>query len=194
MDFPEIFKGTPTPAKWAALGEYLSKSEITGGPGLRVRRVGNKTVITTKKGSGKSGGGGQAGAFWTRYTDEAGDTMLQGGTVTGGNGGSATVADYKVLDADTGVGSLEDDILYLQVACTATIEDGLMMPGCEITTATLETGASVPDNHTFTVAAPSGNLYLEVGRWNATTFLPAGPPGNVLASGCIGNFLLTKVT
>jgi hypothetical protein len=145
------------------------------------------------------GGSGGGGAFFTTYTITAegatqGDTMLQGGTVTGGNGGSATVADYKVLDPDTGVGSLEGDILYLQVAATATIEDGLMMPGCTITTATLETAATVPDNHTFTVAAPSGNLYFEVGRWNADTFLPSGPPGNLLASGCIGNFSLAKVT
>jgi hypothetical protein len=49
MDFPEIFKGTPTPAKWAALGEFLQAGSISGGPGLRVRRVGNKTVITTRR-------------------------------------------------------------------------------------------------------------------------------------------------
>lgn len=49
MDFPEIFKGSPTPTKWAALGEHLSKGQITGGPGIRVRRVGNNTVITTRR-------------------------------------------------------------------------------------------------------------------------------------------------
>lgn len=76
MDFPEIFKGTPTPAKWAALGEYLRSSGTTGGPGLRVRRVGNKTVITTRRRTFAAGG--EAGTlnpwqpiFFTTGTGEA---------------------------------------------------------------------------------------------------------------------------
>lgn len=49
MEFPDIFKGTVTPAKWAALGEYLQTAGISSGPGLRVRRVGNRTIITTRR-------------------------------------------------------------------------------------------------------------------------------------------------
>jgi hypothetical protein len=58
MDFPDIFKGTPTPAKWAALGEYLRDGEISCGPGLRLRRVGNKSLITARRFKGAIGGGG----------------------------------------------------------------------------------------------------------------------------------------
>lgn len=36
MNFDEIFRGDPTPAKWAALGRYLRGQRITAGPGLRV--------------------------------------------------------------------------------------------------------------------------------------------------------------
>lgn len=49
MDLSDIFSGTVTPAKWRALGEYLNSGTISGGPGLRVRRVGNKTIITTRR-------------------------------------------------------------------------------------------------------------------------------------------------
>jgi hypothetical protein len=149
-------------------------------------------IITVPSRPGQ-GGGGKLGAFFTTYTDEIGDTYIQAGTVTGGNGGSATVADEKILDAETGVGTNSGKVLYIKVACSATIDSGIMLPGCAITTATLETGTTIPDNHTFTVAAATGDLHFEIGRWNDATFLRAGPPGNFLASGCIGNFALTKL-
>ena len=175
---------------------------------------GNKQVITAAWGNAireaiarladrkwKEGKGGavssQYGAFWTRYSDELGDTYLQGGTITGGNGGSESIADEKVMDAETGAETNADKILYIQANCTATVEDGIMLPGCLLNSASLSTvaiGTGVPANHTFTVASATGNIYLEIGRWNADSFLPAGPPGNLLASGCIGDFSISKVT
>jgi hypothetical protein len=134
------------------------------------------------------------GAFYRLFLDAAGDTYLQGGTVTGGNGGSATIADEKVLDAETGVGTLAGKVLFLEVTCNATVDSGIMLPGCAVTAADIPAAAAaVPANQAFTAAAPTGKkLYLELGRWTETTFLPAAP-GNILASGCIGNFALTRV-
>lgn len=132
------------------------------------------------------------GAFYTKYVDGAGDTYLQGGSVFGGNGGTSTIGDYKVKDSATGVVHTAGTKLYLQASCEATVSDGIMLPGCKLNTADLDTTAgSVPNNHTFTVASDTGNLYVEIGRWTADDFLPAAP-GNIMASGCIGNFYLSR--
>lgn len=133
-----------------------------------------------------------SGAFFGKYADTLGDTYLQCGTVTGSNGGSESITDYKIIDADDGITSAAGTILYLQANVSAVIEDDLMLPGCTLNTASLATGASVPDNDTFTVASPTGDIYAEVGRWNAYTFLPSAAAGNYLASGTVGYFILSK--
>jgi hypothetical protein len=55
MNLSDIFSGKITDAKWRALGEYLQGGSISAGPGLRTRRVGNKTVISATR---RAGGGG----------------------------------------------------------------------------------------------------------------------------------------
>lgn len=60
MEFGDIFKGSPSPAKWEALGKYLREGEIRGGHGVLVRQVGNKTIISAaRRGESASGGGGR---------------------------------------------------------------------------------------------------------------------------------------
>lgn len=138
-----------------------------------------------------SGGGGMAGAFYTQYTDEDGHTFLQGGGVSGGNGGSASIADEKVIDEATGPVHAEGVVLYLKASCKATVEDGVMLPGCEVlgTPILTTTGGS---NHTFTTDADTGYLYYEIGRWTTTAFLPSGA-GNLSVSGCIGDFNFSRI-
>jgi hypothetical protein len=69
----------------------------------------------------------------------SGDTYPQGGTVTAGNGGSKTIADYMVIDsADTPPLTNSGKVLYLRAAVTATVEDGVLMPGGELTAANTE--------------------------------------------------------
>jgi hypothetical protein len=146
----------------------------------------------SSSGSGTSSLG--AGAFNRLTVDDDGDTILQGGTVTGGNGGAHTFADYKVLDASTGPVETDGSILFVKVECEATVANGQMLPGCKVTTAgahVWDTDASeVPDNHSFTTSAATGFLYYEVGRWTDTEFLPAAAGSNLRASGCIGDFLI----
>jgi hypothetical protein len=143
-----------------------------------------------------SAASGAVGAFFSLYTDEDRDTYLQGGSVTGGNGGTETIANIKVKDADTGVGSLAGKRLYLKADCEATVDSGIMLPGCLLKGATCSladttTAGDIPPNHTFTTTAKTGSIYVEIGRWTADSFLPAAV-GNVLASGCIGNFHLSR--
>jgi hypothetical protein len=60
MDLSDIFSGTMTPAKWRALGSYLESSGTITGPGLRARKVGNKTILSTRR---RGMGGGSGGAY-----------------------------------------------------------------------------------------------------------------------------------
>lgn len=186
------------PAAWNAMVDYITWLE----QGQRSLMPRSSSDISAKMGphgttwalKRRSGGIGTIlnGAFYTRYKDADGHTMLQCGTVTGDNGGSESIADYKVVDADTGTVGSAGDILYIVANCTATIEDGLMLPGCLLNTASLDIAATVPDNHSFTVDDDTGDIYVEVGRWTDTVFLPSSAPGHYTAAGTLGNFLLTK--
>jgi hypothetical protein len=49
MDLADIFSGAISPAKWRALGEFLGKSRITGGQGVRVRQVAGQTIISARR-------------------------------------------------------------------------------------------------------------------------------------------------
>lgn len=131
------------------------------------------------------------GAFYTLYVD-SGDTYLQCGSITGGNGGSDTIADEPVLDAgDLPAGVIGGHILAVQANVTATISDGIMLPGCGLNSASIAAVPTLPQNHQFTVASPTGSIYTEVGRWNETEFLPSAI-GNLYADGCIGSFNISR--
>lgn len=49
MTLRDIFQGPLSPAKWRALGEYLSSSGIRAGKGTMVRQVGNQHVISVRR-------------------------------------------------------------------------------------------------------------------------------------------------
>ena len=49
MDFRDIFSGSPTPAKWKALGDFLMGGAMRGGNGVRVRQLGNRTIVSAKR-------------------------------------------------------------------------------------------------------------------------------------------------
>lgn len=58
MNLEQIFRGVMTPSKWAALGKYLISSQVSAGPGMRVKRIGNKTVLSAVRGAQIAGGKG----------------------------------------------------------------------------------------------------------------------------------------
>lgn len=146
------------------------------------------------------GGGGAAtellGSFCRQYVigaglAGAGDTYLQGGTITGSNGGSEVLADFKVVDAaDTA--PLEDsgDRLWLVCNVTATIANGVVQPGVALNSAGFTQGASAPASHVFSTSALTGDLVREVGRWTDSEFLPSGACGLSAVSGCPGGFAI----
>jgi hypothetical protein len=139
------------------------------------------------------GGGSLAGAFFTLYQDDEGDTYLQGGIISGSHGGTATLADYKVLDATTGVVTLGGKILWAEATCTATAADGILLPGLSVTAGAYGTPATtVPANDAITYDSRTGRkLYYELGRWTDATFLPAGV-GSLATQACLGNWILVR--
>lgn len=143
------------------------------------------TIVEIYTRAVQGGGGATAGAFYTMYVDE-GNTFLQGGTV-GAGVGSESLADYDVT------GGTEGDILYIDVDIDAILDDDneIMIPGVEVSDASYATGTSVPDN-AFPGVSTTGHVYLEIGRWNATTFLPSGA-GNFMIAGCNGNYDISRV-
>lgn len=159
------------------------------GPDILLQDTAGGFIITATAGGSIT----NTGAFRTLFTDDDGHTILQGGSITGGNGGSHTFDDYKVIDVTTGPVQSAGTILLVQVNCEATIANGLMLPGCKVLTTghAWDTAATLPDNHSFTTAAATGDLYYEIGRWTDDAFLPAGS-GNLHASGCIGDFHIAR--
>lgn len=71
MDLSDIFSGAFTPAKWKALGEHLAGGVVRGGPGVRVRNVGNRIIISARR---RFGGGTSGASACTAFLLEKSDT------------------------------------------------------------------------------------------------------------------------
>lgn len=151
------------------------------------------TVLAARLGPGKEEAAA-VGAFWGLYVD-GGDTYLQGGTVSGGSG-TKTIEDIKVLDGRTGSGSLEGKILWVAVTVNGVANDGVLLPGANVVSATCSAtstaGTEVPNNTLPTATSPNGkNVFVEVGRWNAEGFVPS-QPGNIQITFCPGSFVILR--
>jgi hypothetical protein len=49
MTLKEIFSGPQTQAKWKALGEFLQNGLVESGPGISLRRIGGKIIVSARK-------------------------------------------------------------------------------------------------------------------------------------------------
>jgi hypothetical protein len=188
------FTGDGNDDRWKASVEKFLLALLTN-PHLNIGDTNSEVRFPPQSAPGRGGGdttittAGLNGAFCHQYVDEAGDTYLQGGTITGSNGGSATIADYKTKDAaDTPPLSDSGDRLYLSCNVTATLANGVVQPGVLLNSATLT--KTLPTAHTFSTAALTGVVFREIGRWTDTEFLPSGACGLSTVSGCPGSFAI----
>jgi len=134
-----------------------------------------------------------ATAFGSIIANASGSTADRPSRIVGVVRNGANSGTFQLqTKVETGITGTAGHLLYIVAECTATVEDGLMMPGCTLDSAAIATGATLPANHTFTVASPTGDLHFAIGRWIAGGFLPSGI-GSLLASGCIGNFSISRV-
>jgi len=134
------------------------------------------------------------GAFFTKYVDDAtGDTYLQGGNVKSGSG-NFTIADKKVLDFTTGMGTLGGHVLVLEVDVDGYAPDGVLLAGLTATAADwVSPDGTTSANDTLpTAASPSGKkVFIEIGRWADDDFFPANA-GNIRISFCPGSYNITR--
>ena len=141
----------------------------------------NETLFFSLAGTGTETGA--TGPFCKVYQTET-QWKLLGGTVTGGGG-------IETIDAIT-IGNIEappaDGTFYWLVCIvTANEEDGVLLPGCNLTYVTTGSGNSVPDNTVPEIGSLPGQLNISLGEWMGDVFTPAGC-GNIQIFYCPGTF------
>lgn len=133
------------------------------------------------------------GAFYNRYTDGDGSTWLQGGQVKSGSG-NFSIADLKVVDFTDGPINSPGDLLVLEVTVDGYKVDGVLLSGLTATAASYIylTGVGISDDTLPTISATTGRkVYIEIGRWTDSSFLPA-EGGNILISFCPGAYQIKR--
>ena len=163
-----------TPAKWRALGEYLESSVTVTGPGLRVRKVGNTTILSARRrGMGGGGGGGTIGTCpfseIITVTPEEGDPYkaIRGGYIFCGDQ-NWVMPSLQINPAVHGVW-----LVWIEVPVVCNIDDDgeVILPG--ISTGTrpddiwskieYTEGTNYPPNENPTLPTGEGKIMLPIG-------------------------------
>jgi hypothetical protein len=156
----------------------LRKIRPIAGPGLLSEEKDDGLLLTVASLSGV----GQADCpFGSTYVDGT-STMIRGGVVTGGEG--------SIVVDDTAIGSVssppaDGTQVWLEVNFTAATVDDVLMPGGDVTSASIGSGSSIPSNDLPTASSTSGTLHIPLGDWLDDTFRPAGC-GNFQIAHCPG--------
>jgi hypothetical protein len=136
--------------------------------------------------------GASSGAFYTIIEDEFGDKFLQGGSV---NGVGVDTSDLKVFDStpspDGTWQGTNDQQLYLSVVGTGVVEDGVLLPGFEISSITPTIGTP-PASTPPTADDPSGTCILTLGTFFNEAFYPDNI-GSFTVAVCIGSFVVARI-
>jgi hypothetical protein len=203
MELSEIFQGRPSDAKWQALGEYLRQGTVRGGPGLRVRKVGNKTIISASRKKTVGGATAEFCPFGEVITIPDSDPPAQGirgGIVHCGDQNWNFDPQELNLDVD-GTWLVYLDVVDLEVNRD---DDGeILMPG--VKTGTKPTGdwgktawsigTDYPENTEPVASTGIGSIILPLGKLTiadgAATFEQAGC-GNFTITHCAGTLGYTR--
>jgi len=132
------------------------------------------------------------GAFYTIITDGDGNKFLQGGSV---NGVGVTTTSLKIFDPDPAPdGTWEgtnDQQLYLSVAGTGTVADGVLLPGFDITSITPTIGTP-PESTPPTKDVSTGTCIITLGTFFNEAFFPDNI-GSFTVAVCIGGFVVSRI-
>jgi hypothetical protein len=130
------------------------------------------------------------GAFYGMYA-AGGHIYLQGGTVSAGDG-TDSISDIKIIDGSTGVLHTAGTHMYLNANGNGVRADGVLLPGYNLSSASIGYGSSVPSNSLPLAAGVSGkHCYIDLGTFTADGFLPSGT-GNVQISYCPGSYSVSR--
>jgi hypothetical protein len=125
----------------------------------------------------------ETGAFYGLFVD-GGDTFLQGGTVTAGDG-TEVVDSHEVLSGGSPVGT-DGQHLVIRATVNGVVEDGVLLPGCNLVAVSTPAAGPVLDNTLPTALHPTGKYcYISLGVFTPTVFLPARI-GNIQIGFCPG--------
>lgn len=166
----------------------LTADRVIPGPNLKETATPQGRIFTAQAGGAAAAAGG--GSFCSMFERATEGTYLLGGTIAdGGNGGApAVVPNYLVRGPTGDPEEMDGSKLWLKASITMRLSNGVAIPGPTLNSAELTT--TTPTAHEFTVAAPTGDIFIEIGRWIADTFLPSGACGLSLVSGCFGAFTI----
>lgn len=151
------------------------------------------TIMGREIGEGELGEAAISAAFYSLILENE-ITYLQGGTVTGGSG-TVTVAKIALTQL---VGSEIEPVataghhLWLEITGNGYEEDGLLLPGFDVTAAITATGAAVPANTLPVSGSVSAKkTHVSLGVFTESGFLPASV-GNIQVSFCPGSYNTTR--
>lgn len=127
-----------------------------------------------------------AGAFYSFYTDGAGDIFLQGGTI---NGFAVATSALKLYDlGTTSWEGAADTHLYVALTGAFVVVDSVALPGFVASAAGTPLIGALPPNTFPAVTGPTtasnGICYVSLGVFTATSFLPSAQ-GNRVIGLCI---------
>jgi hypothetical protein len=156
---------------------YDGKQPPTFGP--RVREPQETLQIRPRSGGAATG---VTGPFCRVFQSE-GVWYLTGGTVTGGD----TNVEIDDIDlGDVGDEPANGTWFWIEANGDAPVEDGVLLPGFDLSTATVGSGAVFPGTNTLpTAAAASGEIHISLGSWSGGVFIPSAC-GNIQITHCPG--------
>lgn len=176
-----LVKGS-TLAEWQ---RNLIRDRVIAGAGIKETQDPNGRIFEAAAGAGSSEETG--GSFCRVFLDD-GDWFLTGGQVSGGEG-NETIADINLGS----VASPPSDGTHrwLSIGYTANVEDDVLLPGGEVTSASVSSGSSIPSNTIPTVSSPSGTIRVSLGSWSGGVFVPSGC-GNIQIHHCPGSLTYSR--
>lgn len=189
----------PTPAPGASIlawarraAEWMRSQRLVAGPGILLRSSSSGTVISTRTNfSGSGAGATTCRAFFATEVRNVGEVphlFLATGQVTGGTGSEAYDVDLCAVGSEPEDGTC----VWLEITGDGYVEDGVLLPGFDVTGVTHGSGSSMPDQVPPTVEDDTGaKAYVLLGSWNGGAFTAAAC-GNVNVTFCPGSFSFSR--
>lgn len=130
------------------------------------------------------------GPFCGQYSLSDGTRYLMGGVVSGGES-NVTVDNIELYSVGS---AFPDDgtFLWLDVSFDAYMEDGVLLAGGDVTSVSVSSGTTVPDNVLPTALSPTGSVMVVLGVWLQGIFHPSSC-GNIYVNHCLGSLTYSRI-
>jgi hypothetical protein len=175
------------------LNEWLRRRTVGDGRTITQRELADgTTVLTAAAGTGSATTTG--GAFCRVRTRSTGDppvvsSYLQSGQVSGGTGNESVEPE---LAADVTSPPADGTLVWLAITGDGVEEDGLILPGFDVTGVAAGSGSSLPANTLPEAGSSTGRTYHHrLGEWTGGQFVPDGC-GNIAVHYCPGSYYVTR--